>query len=301
MMTQKNSVRPFSHSTADRSVSGFTLIELLVVIAIIAILAAILFPVFSQARDKARSISCMSNMKQMGLSVQMYVQDYDEMLFFRPSKSANRVGSGRSGVVITDPIGYDRAQWYNLLMPYLKSSAIFACPSDGTRPLSADANGNLTIPRSFVATCTAEDLSLAQIDTPTNTLVVTEKWGYVDNGVGFTGTSVNNETWMEPFDGDECQAGSDANTAGNCLDPRAGYPVGMVKMANRHANGLNSAFFDGHAKWLQPTTIWQSADLTGCTLIHNYPSAQPSSEVCDQTIAGCTAPVNRDICNLFYR
>jgi len=66
--------------------SGFTLIELLVVIAIIAILAAILFPVFAQAREKARSISCLSNEKQMGTATQMYVQDYDEHLFFRATK-----------------------------------------------------------------------------------------------------------------------------------------------------------------------------------------------------------------------
>jgi prepilin-type processing-associated H-X9-DG protein len=71
-------------------------------------------------------------------------------------------------------------------------------------------------------------------------------------------------------------------------------------MANWHQGGMNSAFFDGHAKWLRPATIWQSADLTGCTLIHEYPSTQPGSEVCDQTIAGCTAPVNRDMCNTFY-
>ena len=67
--------------------SGFTLIELLVVIAIIAILAAILFPVFAQARDKARSAACLSNMKQIATATMMYQQDYDEILFFRPSSS----------------------------------------------------------------------------------------------------------------------------------------------------------------------------------------------------------------------
>jgi prepilin-type N-terminal cleavage/methylation domain-containing protein/prepilin-type processing-associated H-X9-DG protein len=283
-----------------RTRSAFTLIELLVVIAIIAILAAMLFPVFAQARAKARAIACMSNMNQIGLGLQMYVQDYDERLFFRPAKSTARVGSGRSGVVITSTIPYDQEQWWNLLMPYEKTNGIFACLDDSVKPASPDIYGNNTIPRSYVASCTAEDLTLAQVADTVDTIVVTDKWGHVDNGVGPTGTTVNNETWMEPFDGDECQAGSDVTTSGNCLDPQPGYPVGMVKMANRHQLGMNSAFFDGHAKWLRPETIWQSPDLTGCTLIHEYPSTQPDSEVCDQTIPGCTAPVNRDICNIFY-
>src|ERR1700753_3672408 len=81
--------------------SGFTLIELLVVIAIIAILAAILFPVFAQAREKARQISCLSNTKQIGLAVMMYVQDYDETYPF-----AWGAGGG----------------WYNTCDPYIKSS-----------------------------------------------------------------------------------------------------------------------------------------------------------------------------------
>lgn len=280
---------------------AFTLIELLVAIAIIAILAAILFPVFAQARDKARATACMSNMKQIGTGLMMYVQDYDEALFFRPANSSARVGSGRSGVVITNTLAYSQAQWWNLLMPYEKSNGVFACPSDSTKPTSPDIYGNSTIPRSYVASCAAESLSIAQVDDSVNTIVITEKWNHVDNGVGTTGTKINNETWMEPFDGDECQAGSDATTAGGCLDPRPGYPIGMVKMANWHQGGMNNAFFDGHAKWLQPQTIWQSPYLTGCALIHRYPSTQPGSEVCDQTVPGCKAPVNRNICNLFYQ
>src|SRR5260370_34813798 len=76
-----------------RRVWGFTLIELLVVIAIIAILAAILFPVFAQAREKARQVSCLSNIKQINLGWQMYMQDYDETWPFRPTGQAGGPGS----------------------------------------------------------------------------------------------------------------------------------------------------------------------------------------------------------------
>jgi hypothetical protein len=231
----------------------------------------------------------------------MYIQDNDERLFFRSAKSSASVGSGRSGVVITNTVSYDQEQWWNLLMPYVKTNGVFACPDDGAQPASPDVNGNSTIPRSYVASCTAEDLLVSQVSDPVETIVVTEKWGHVDNGVGSTGTKVNNETWMEPFDGDECMLGSDANSSGACLDPQPGYPVGMVKMANWHHGGMNNAFFDGHVKWLTPTAIWKSAELTGCALIHQYPSTQGGSEVCDQTISGCAAPVDRDVCNNFYR
>ena len=91
---------------------GFTLIELLVVIAIIAILAAILFPVFAKAREKARQSSCLSNVKQLALAVMSYTQDYDEML--PASYKYNSPGA---------------TYWSETILPYIKNSQIFKCPS----------------------------------------------------------------------------------------------------------------------------------------------------------------------------
>jgi prepilin-type N-terminal cleavage/methylation domain-containing protein/prepilin-type processing-associated H-X9-DG protein len=105
---------------------GFTLIELLVVIAIIAILAAILFPVFAQAREKARAIACLSNTKQIGTAMMMYAQDYDETLVPYRNRSANpfasdpRLGSSTK-----------RTTFFNqLLNPYVKNDGVFRCPSN---------------------------------------------------------------------------------------------------------------------------------------------------------------------------
>src|SRR5438477_6606232 len=105
--------------------NAFTLIELLVVIAIIAILAAILFPVFAQAREKSRQAVCLSNTKQMGLAVSMYAQDYDEVLPM----------GGNGG-----PTGQDR--WYHWIAPYQKSRGGNICPSaPGQKPAEYGVGG----------------------------------------------------------------------------------------------------------------------------------------------------------------
>jgi prepilin-type N-terminal cleavage/methylation domain-containing protein/prepilin-type processing-associated H-X9-DG protein len=106
-----------------RSRRGFTLIELLVVIAIIAILAAILFPVFAQARDQARQTTCLNNCKQLGTALQMYAQDYDEGL---PSWSF--------GKLLSSPIFKDwgYSTWVPAMMPYVKNTGVFACPNGPT-------------------------------------------------------------------------------------------------------------------------------------------------------------------------
>ena len=103
---------------------GFTLIELLVVIAIIAILAAILFPVFAQARDKARGSQCLSNVRQIGMAMMQYAQDYDEVLprtWYSPD--------GNNGWQDSNP-AIGQYKWMDAVYPYVKNDGVFTCPSD---------------------------------------------------------------------------------------------------------------------------------------------------------------------------
>jgi len=104
---------------------GFTLIELLVVIAIIAILAAILFPVFARAREKARQTSCLSNTKQIGLALMMYVQDYDDTM------PQYMIPTGRSLQPDLPDIGYDYTVWHDRIQPYINNWQVYVCPSGG--------------------------------------------------------------------------------------------------------------------------------------------------------------------------
>src|SRR5687768_1639775 len=114
--------------------NGFTLIELLVVIAIIAILAAILFPVFAQARDKARGASCLSNMKQIALGTLMYAQDYDET---QPPAYVHM-----DWLIKKPEFYWWQVPWTNLIYPYVKNKQVFSCPS--AAPVTSRNPDNIT-------------------------------------------------------------------------------------------------------------------------------------------------------------
>jgi prepilin-type N-terminal cleavage/methylation domain-containing protein/prepilin-type processing-associated H-X9-DG protein len=119
----------------DRQRKAFTLIELLVVIAIIAILAAILFPVFAQAREKARQVTCLSNLKQIGLATQMYMQDYDEAV---PWSCLGRIWATREKVLYKN-VRPDDIYVVEMVRPYAKNDMIWYCPSTGPSYVWKDA------------------------------------------------------------------------------------------------------------------------------------------------------------------
>ncbi len=200
---------------------AFTLIELLVVIAIIAILAAILFPVFAKAREKARQSSCSSNLKQLGVALMQYVQDYDEKL--------------------VDHCGQTSANcWAVSIYPYVKNAQLWGCPSAsglGTFGLWRDyANGPThafvpALPRSYGWNLMADNLALASITSPAQTLVFADS-----DGTGY----------VAPMH--SCIGFTDLGATANCATKYA-------RMQPRHNDGANLVFSDGHTKWYSGQNI----------------------------------------------
>ena len=190
---------------------GFTLIELLVVIAIIAILAAILFPVFARAREKARSSSCLSNMKQIALAVDMYVQDYDECY-------PMSIYIGGANVI----------SFYHCLMPYMKNNQILTCPSEPLRMTAGEIQAILHLPLAPGLSSIAYNGNYAIFeDGPSNPL---------------TGQShaVVNQSEI-PFPAETFVIGDGEIELAPYL---FNSPV-----VGAHNEGFNAAFADGHAKW----------------------------------------------------
>jgi len=223
---------------------GFTLIELLVVIAIIAILAAILFPVFARAREKARQSSCLSNLKQIATAMMMYFQDYDEkhMYVLTPCWAGDTPEA--------------RMPHFVRLNPYVKNWQLFACPS--ATPHRADGSAicaNQSIPHFWVneainrgwvpadfqlhyawvegISTTSRGAKLASFMTPSSTVMVADSVGYA---------TPYRVAWAQ------C-------CAAECT------PTVRTEGNTRHNGGSNVAFFDGHVKWMKSTAIAASEGI----------------------------------------
>jgi prepilin-type N-terminal cleavage/methylation domain-containing protein/prepilin-type processing-associated H-X9-DG protein len=238
---------------------GFTLIELLVVIAIIAILAAILFPVFAQAREAARKTSCASQLNQVGKGLMMYVQDYDERLC--PTRITH--------------VAWRQGVWDYLIQPYVKNSNIFKCPSyspaatpaDWGWPLTYGMNYRLTqasptvlddMPSLWYATTT-----IAAINAPASTVYVNDNV-YIENDNGQVVHNEDPTKWS-------LRAGSwnpsgytrypqdPPNTSGGTNYIQCCYGIGNTgdrfRPAPIHQGGTNAVFVDGHVKWYRTSVL----------------------------------------------
>jgi prepilin-type N-terminal cleavage/methylation domain-containing protein/prepilin-type processing-associated H-X9-DG protein len=259
---------------------GFTLIELLVVIAIIAILAAILFPVFAQAREKARQIACLSNTKQLALGVQMYAQDYDECL---PVAGYNAQCRGR---------------WQHQIYPYVKNAQLFTCPNFANNPwspnlsnytgpadsacpgvtiqvaqsdrggygwnyaLQGDSGGQLGMPLHR-----ASGYSMARIQKPADTIIISETGLGTGTGPG-AGWAVMAADPRLPYGATFNQPGlflqGRHHTVRTRTDTTGGLPLPIEGRAN-------CVFLDGHAKSL---TIAQAFEVA--PLVNNVPTEDGS-------------------------
>ncbi len=241
----------------NRKAQGFTLIELLVVIAIIAILAAILFPAFAKARESARRTSCSSNMKQIGIAITQYTQEFDEqypMLHFN-----NDAGQ--------------EVRWYEAVSPYIKSGDAYAsgrisgaggvwdCPSASPQPGLYGANYSLMTdgrPYLYPATQTPKSISIAVVDAPSDTVLVCEKglhngnssWLEFQTWEGMWtasggGNANNNFTYPDHID-----VNYDTDDAASSSAPVYGGTWNTASMMPRyrHLETSNFLFADGHVK-----------------------------------------------------
>jgi prepilin-type N-terminal cleavage/methylation domain-containing protein/prepilin-type processing-associated H-X9-DG protein len=208
---------------------GFTLIELLVVIAIIAILAAILFPVFARAREKARQTSCLTNMKQIALSTDMYLQDYD---------SCYPMNIYLSGALVVT--------FYHVLQPYMKNAQIMQCPSEAQRMSAAEIQGILPVPLAAGLSYFGYNGNYSLFeDGPSNPLT------------GANDSVVSQAELVRPAE-TFCMGDGEIELSPNLFNS----PV-----LGAHNSGFNVAFADGHAKWQKciQDTSYQYVDLGGNT------------------------------------
>jgi prepilin-type N-terminal cleavage/methylation domain-containing protein/prepilin-type processing-associated H-X9-DG protein len=166
------------NAVTDRA-SAFTLIELLVVIAIIAVLAAILFPVFAQAREKGRQTTCLSNMKQMGLAFGQYLTDFDSQYPTCDNDKA-KISGEPPDPETPDADGPPEHDWHIVLQPYVKNFGVLRCPSDGSVAPADPRNPDLDVRKEYVSSYTVNgwseyELKDADISRPSSWVLLAER------------------------------------------------------------------------------------------------------------------------------
>jgi prepilin-type N-terminal cleavage/methylation domain-containing protein len=240
--------------------SGFTLIELLVVIAIIAILAAILFPVFAQAREKARQASCMSNVRQIGTAMLIYSQDYDEQF-----------PSGRFNPVAPSAADYGKG-WAGQIYAYTRNTQILKCPDDSTAQIRG--NGIMLSPISYVYNYNIGlQPASAALNAPASTVLLGEVVGDQANAVASgelpsystpvysaAGNGLNILTAMDgnAMPGVAGAVKYDTGVMGGyqlAAQPQVPYPTLFKNSDGRHAGGALFCIADGHTKYFKPQAV----------------------------------------------
>lgn len=214
--------------------SGFTLIEILVVIAIIGILASILFPVFSRARERARCVSCVSNLQQLSLALFQYTQDYDGLL---PTTTVGSVGVNLIGwVYYTAWPAQDTPGSFDVtkgnLYTYVKNTQVYLCPSDTMGQAAGDsyAINHCVTDQYKISAGQNGPKHLANFQSPSNIAMLAE------------------ETFLP------------GSATSSTDDGFIGY---AKHMSNRHDGGSNISFLDGHVKWYRPDQAETDQILSG--------------------------------------
>lgn len=220
---------------------GFTLIELLVVIAIIGILAAILFPVFGRARENARKTACASNLKQVGLGIMQYVQDYDEIYPFDALASLNTSGV-RTGVSTLSPLA-----WMGQIQPYVKSQQLFICPSmrNGSGSIPQDQKNSYWANGGIFSTKTQTPVAMASVNEASRVVMCFDDM----RDLGLNDQAIYRPFWLN------ATTFTDNNGGGSSLTPG----VGGNSRLGAHNEITNVLWADGHVKTIKTNNLRRAA------------------------------------------